>query len=261
MASDIYGNLYDYPQYYDILFGADWKEEFRFLIGCFERFAEQRVRRVFEPACGTGRLLVKLAQAGYRVSGNDLNEKAVAYCNARLRRKGFPASVRVGDMSDFQVARPVDAAFNLINTVRHLPTERAMESHLRCVHDALRPGGIYLLGLHLTPTQGTPIEDEAWTGRRGRVEVSSYMWSKELDRRKRNERLGIRFEIRTPTRTFSIEDEMNYRTYTAAQMDQLLDRVPGFEVIETYDFLYRFDEPIVVGPRTEDVVYVLRRQG
>jgi len=259
MPETIRGSLYDFPQYYDILFGADWKDEYRFLVGCFHRFAERRVRRVFEPACGTGRLLVKLAKAGYRVSGNDLNEKAVAYCNNRLARAGFKPTIRVGDMSDFKLSRPVDAAFNLINTVRHLPTEAAVESHLGCVHDALATGGIYILGLHLTPTRGPRIDDESWSGARGPVKVTSYMWSKEVDLKGRNERLGIRFDIRTPTKRFQIEDEMNYRTYTVAQMNSLIARVPGFEVVGTYDFLYRFDEPIAVGPSTQDVVYLFRK--
>ena len=52
------------------------------------------MRRLFEPGCGTGRLLVKLAQAGYEVAGNDLNPKAVDYCNARARAPRFPAERR-----------------------------------------------------------------------------------------------------------------------------------------------------------------------
>jgi SAM-dependent methyltransferase len=259
MPDVIHGSLYDFPQYYDILFGADWKSEYDFLLGCFERFSERRVRRVFEPACGTGRLLVRLARAGFVVAGNDLNPKAVAYCNARLQRQGFRPTVTVGDMSDFRVRRPFDAAFNLINTVRHLPSEAAMESHLQCLARALAPGGLYLLGLHLTPTKGSRVDDERWTGRRGRVQVDSYMWTKELDLQSRNERLGIRFDVQTPTRRFRIEDEMNYRTYTAEQFRALLGRVPELQVVETYDFLYEFAEPITVGPTTEDVVYVLRR--
>ena len=31
------GSLYDYPKYYDLLFGSDWKAEFDFLEGCFAR--------------------------------------------------------------------------------------------------------------------------------------------------------------------------------------------------------------------------------
>src|SRR5436305_4378335 len=112
-------NLYDYPRYYDLVFGSDWKAEFDFLRQAFDKFAAGRVRRVFEPACGTGRLLYRLAMAGYDVSGLDLNPRSVDYCNKRLLRHGKPASVIVGDMSSFTLRKPVDAAFNMINSFRH----------------------------------------------------------------------------------------------------------------------------------------------
>ncbi len=67
MLQTIQGDLYDYPKYYDLVYGSDWKAEFDFLLDCFEQHAKVRVRRVFEPACGTGRLLVKLAAAGFHV--------------------------------------------------------------------------------------------------------------------------------------------------------------------------------------------------
>jgi SAM-dependent methyltransferase len=260
MPAVIRGDLYDFPKYYDLLFGSDWKAEFEFLQACFQRHAARRIRRVFEPACGTGRLLIKLAQAGFEVSGNDLNPKAVRYCNDRLRRHGFPASVAVGDMADFRVRRPCDAGFNMINSFRHLPTEERARAHLGCMAEATAPGGLYLLGLHLIPTRGSRCEDEFWTARRGNLSINSYMWSKGIDRRRRMERLGMRFDVYTPTRQFRIEDEMHYRTYSAAQMQRLLADVSAWELVETYDFTYDVDQPVVLGPRTEDVVYVLRKR-
>jgi len=100
----IHANIYDYPKYYDLLFGSDWKAEFDFLRACFAKHARRRVRRLFEPACGTGRLMVKFAAAGYEVSGNDLNGKAIEYCNARLARRGFPPSAtRVSWMANLEL--------------------------------------------------------------------------------------------------------------------------------------------------------------
>ena len=126
-------NLYDFPRYYDLVFGSDWKAEFDFLTACFQKHAAGTVRRVFEPACGTGRLMVRLAKAGYDVSGLDLNAKAVAYCNARLKRHGFPEAAFVADMSDFQLTRKADVAFNMINSFRHLQTTKSAKDHLTCV--------------------------------------------------------------------------------------------------------------------------------
>lgn len=260
MPDIIRDDLYNFPKYYDLLFGSDWKAEFDFLQACFTKHAKRKVERIFEPACGTGRLLIKLAQAGYEVAGNDLNPKAVEFCNARLTRHKFPRSVTVGDMADFKVRRKFDAAFNMINSFRHLPTEEQAEAHLRCVAGAIAKGGLYLLGLHLIPTGGDRSEEEAWSARRGNLSINSYMWSKAIDLRRRMEKLGMRLNVYTPTQHLQIDDEMFYRTYNLRQMNSLLSRVPEWEVVETYDFAYDINDPIRITATTEDVVYVLRKK-
>jgi SAM-dependent methyltransferase len=261
MTDKVQGDIYDYPVYYDLIFGSDWRAEYDFLTGCFERFAKRPVKRLFEPACGTGRLLIKLAEHGYEVSGNDLNENAVKFCNDRFRRKGFPETAVVGDMADFKLKRKADAAFNTINTFRHLLTEKLAVAHLQCMADALAKGGIYILGLHLIPSDPDDrIEDEAWHARRGNLVVNTYMWSKGIDEKTRAEYLGMKINVYTPTKHLEIEDEMIYRTYSVRQIRNLIKKVPEFEWIESYDFAYDLDEPTKVGGSTEDVVLILRKK-
>ncbi len=260
MLETIQGNLYDYPKYYDLVYGSDWKAEYDFLLACFEEHALVRVRSVYEPACGTGRLLVKFAEAGYRVGGVDLNPKAVEYCNDRLERSGYARSATVGDMADFRSAKPIDAAFNTINSFRHLSTEAQALSHLQCVAQSLRPGGIYVLGLHLTPTAVEPMQEESWSARRGNLAVMSRLWVTDCDLKRRRETVGMSFDVYTPTRQFRIEDEVHFRTYTHRQMAALLRTASDFDVTNCYDFGYDIGEPVEVGPATEDVVYVLRKR-
>lgn len=260
-TENISANLYDYPKYYDLIFGSDWKAEFDFLNDCFERHAKRSVKRVFEPACGTGRLLVKLGQAGYEVSGNDLNEKAIKFCNDRLERHGLPRSCFVGDMSNFKLKKKVDAAFNMINSFRHLSTEKAAVGHLECMANALNKGGIYLLGIHLTPTDDDWEGEEEWHAKRGNLSVISKLWTTGFDRKTRMETLNLSFDISTPTKHFTLNDVMYYRTYTRFQIKSFFKKVPAFEVLEeTYDFCYDINDPIKVDETTEDVVYVLRKK-
>lgn len=255
----ISGHLYDYPKYYDLIFGSDWAAEFKFLKACFQKYLKKPVRRLFEPACGTGRLVIQFAKAGYEISGNDLNEKAVAYCNARLKRAGYPESAFVGDMSDFKLKKKVDAAYNLINTFRHLQTEKAAESHFRCVADALNKGGIYILGLHLTPKTPPKCTSETWASTKGNLSVISNLWSIGTDLKKRQERIGVTYDVYTPTKQFRVTDETMFRTYNMNQMFSLLATEPRLRLLEMYDFRYDIDEPIDLTPDTEDIVYILQR--
>jgi len=260
MLETINGNLYDFPKYYDLVYGSDWKAEVDFLEACFAKHVRGKVKQLFEPACGTGRLMFRMAQAGYDVAGLDLNEKAVEFCNARLEKHGLKPTAFVGDMCDFTLKRPVDAAFNTINSFRHLSSEKQALAHLQCVAKSLRKDGIYVLGLHLSPTKGEPLETESWSARRGHLSVLSRLWVIERNRRRRQERVGMSFDVYTPTRQFRINDESSFRMYSAAQMASLLEEVDQFELLETYDFGYEIDEPIEIDGSTEDVVYILRRR-
>lgn len=252
-------SIYDHPKYYDLVFGADCAAEVRFIQACGQRFGRGRMRRLFEPACGTGRLLFHLAKRGYEVGGIDLNAKAVAFCNRRLARHGFGAAARVADMADFREPRKWDLAFNTINSFRHLGSEAAAEAHLLAMARCIRVGGLYLLGVHLTPTKAPPSETESWSARRGHLAINTHMWTEDRDRRRRIERFGIRFDIHLPTRHLRIVDQLVLRSYTAPQMDRLLARSGCWEAVETYDFAYEIDGALEVDATSEDVVYVLRR--
>ncbi len=254
------GHIYDYPTYYDLVFSADWRDEYNFLLDAFAQHAQTPLRRIFEPGCGTGRLLWRLAAAGHEVAGLDLNPAAVEFCNERMTKKGLAPAAQVGDMTQFQLDQPADLAFNLINTFRHLLTAQQAENHLHAMADALAPGGLYLLGLHLFPTGGDPSGYESWTARRGRLQVVSELQTVELDTKKRFERFTMTFRVTTPTKAFELVEPITFRTYTARQMQNLLAKEPRFELVETYDFDYDLTQPITVDSTTEDVVYVLRRR-
>jgi hypothetical protein len=163
-------------------------------------------------------------------------------------------------MSNFCLPHRIDAAFNTINSFRHLLSEQSARSHLECVGRSLRRGGVYVLGLHLTPTEGSPLDEERWSARRGHLAINTHLKTFDLDLRRRTERCRMVMAVYTPTRSFRIVDELMFRTYTATQLARLLATVPQFELVATYDFHYRLDLPTQIATDTQDVVLILRRR-
>ncbi|QDT08342.1 class I SAM-dependent methyltransferase [Planctomycetes bacterium K23_9] len=253
-------SIYDHPKYYDLVFGADCAAEIKFILACADQYISRKPQRMFEPACGTGRLLYALARKDFDVGGLDLNPKAIDFCNARFERHKMKHRAFVADMADFTVKKPYDIAFNTINSFRHLSSEKAAKGHLDCMAGAVRKGGLYLLGVHLTPTKAPPSETESWSARRGHLSINTHMWTNSRNRRTRVERFGIRFDVHSPTKSFRIEDELVLRSYTQKQMDTLIASSKTWEPIATYDFGYDVKDPIQVDATTEDVVYVLKRR-
>lgn len=253
-------SLYDYPRYYDLVYGSDWKAEVDFLTGVFNKHVCGETKRLLEPACGTGRLIFRLQRAGFQVDGLDLSSKAVHYCNKRLQRHGLQASAWVGDMTNFKVTSKYCAAFNTINSFRHLEQHHQARDHLVCMAKAIRKGGIYVLGLHLSPKIGEASEEESWIARRGHLCVQTSMWLIHRNLKQRYERFHMRYDIWTPTNHETLDDKFNFRTYTKKQFEEeLLKGIPEFEIAATYDFSYDLNQPIQVDDHSEDVVYILKR--
>ncbi|MEM1225694.1 MAG: class I SAM-dependent methyltransferase [Planctomycetota bacterium] len=274
-------SIYDHPKYYDLVFGADVAAETKFILGCCDAYllrgrGTPRSPRFLEPACGTGRLLMSLLRRGHAAWGLDLNSKAVEFCNARMNRHDFGERAIVANMCDFRsgefagrsgwtptlrrASRPFCVAFNTINSFRHVATERDARRHFECMADVIRPGGLYLLGVHLTPTSVPPSETESWSARRGHLAINTHMWTIHRQSSDRIERFGIRFDVHTPSRSFRINDELHLRSYTPKQMQSTIGACGQWDIVQTHDFAYDLHDPIEVDSGTEDVVYVLRRR-
>jgi SAM-dependent methyltransferase len=251
---------YDYPQYYDMAFRDETRREADFIEAACRKYCPFRVRRLLEPACGGGRMVVELASRGYSMSAFDLSQPALDYLRRRLERRGLRAQVMRANMARFRLSRQVDAAFNTWNSFRHLTTEEEALSHLQSVSRCLRPGGLYVLGLHLLPLDVSEECTERWIVRHGRVRLSVMLRVVWTDRQRRLERIRIRMRARTPRRDVKLESEFSFRMYTAAQFLRLLRRVPELELCDVYDFWYEIDRPLPLDDDRIDTVFVLRRR-
>jgi SAM-dependent methyltransferase len=231
-----------------------------FIEAACRKYCRFPVRRLLEPACGTGRLVTELAARGYKVSGFDLSEPALEYLRKRLARRRLKAEVFRGDMAEFHLKRPVDAAFCTFNSFRHLLSEASAQRHLECIAESLRPGGIYVLGFHLLPPDASEECTERWTERQGGTQVTVTLRVLSADRRRRIENLRISVLARERGRELRFRDEFPLRLYTAAQARRLLAKVPSLELCDVYDFWYEIDHPLALNDDIADTVFVLRKR-
>ncbi len=253
---------YDYPQYYDLGFADESEREANFLHLVFKQLVPGKTRKIFEPGCGTGRLVLEMARRGYNVTGLDLNEKALEFCRNRVEKEGVGKLVKLvqGDMTNFRFPHRFDAAFNTLNTFRHLTTEEDAVKHLRVVADHLKTGGVYVLGFHLLPPDADLYGTERWSAKKGTTKINYALTVRESSRQTRVEHLRITMSIHRPQGVLKLYDEFPLRTYSAAQVRSLLRKVPELELKGVYDFWYDLEEPQKLNNELSDAVFVLQKK-
>lgn len=256
---------YDTPHYYDIVFDEGTQREADFLEGATAQYGTTGGQRLLEPACGSGRLALEMARRGWAVCGFDGNAHMIDYARKRLQRcGGLKATLWEDQMQDFTLPRGLRGGFDmahcLVSTFKYLLTERDAVACLRGVATALRPGGIFLLGLHLTDYARCGFEHERWVAQRGKTEVVCNTRTWPADSRARLEKLRTRLRITSAGRTHMQETRWHFRTYDAAQLRALLRKVPELALIACHDFTYDLAAPRVFDDSYADVLLVLRRR-
>jgi SAM-dependent methyltransferase len=135
----------DYAEYYDLNHDIDFDIEF------FLGYARQCGSPVLELACGTGRLLVPLAEAGFEIHGLDFSENMLAVCRRKVAERGLGDRVTItyGDMATFDLPRrDFSLAFIAARSFMHLYTQADQIACLRRVYEHLRPGGILIIDVY-----------------------------------------------------------------------------------------------------------------
>lgn len=242
-ASGERAGYYDDPRVYHVLHLHGTGAETR----VFERIARRHVHgggtcplRWLEPASGSGRYLHALARRGHTGIGIDRSEAMNAFAAAEAARLGLVGRVQfvTSPMEGFDVGEGVaDAAFNPINSVRHLMTDKAVLAHLACVKRALRPGGVYVVGIEVNPPGVAQPSEDVWKGRVAGLRVHQFVSYIPGQGRSRRETAVSHKTVNEghgrERRERHIDSVYYLRTYTKGQWERLL-RLGGWRVEACY---------------------------
>lgn len=247
--------LYDDPAVYDILHTPGTADDVNTLEAIEEAFTPpiSPSRRLWlEPACGSGRCCRVAAARGIETIGFDLSPDMIEYA-LRRARLGPGGEFFVADMTEFlpglRGRRPT-LAFNLINTIRHLPSDRAMLEHFDQVARALAPGGVYVVGISLTVYGCESPSEDIWIGSRGPVRVTQVVqfipprW--DGNPKPRSELVVNHLIIKRPAGTEERDSTYRLRTYDLEQWNRLI-AASALETLACVDEAAEPDEPMAGG--------------
>ena len=100
---------------------------------------------VVDVACGTGAVLLYLAERGISVDGTDLSEEMCRVSLAKAKEKGLDLKVYPADMTKFSSGRKYSLAIIARSGFMHLPTPKLQREALCNLREQLLTGGILTL--------------------------------------------------------------------------------------------------------------------
>ena len=109
--------------------------------------ADQEVVRVLDIACGTGSLILKLSELGFRVAGFDESLGMVQEARAKGRARRLRIPFWRASMRSFALRRPVDAIVCTYDSINYCLDEATCAEVFDSVALAVRPGGLLVFDI------------------------------------------------------------------------------------------------------------------
>jgi SAM-dependent methyltransferase len=129
--------------------------------------------QVLELGCGTGRVLLPLAESCSYIHGIDLSDAMLAICQTKLQQAGIPSSkakVEVGDITNFDLGRRFDLIIAPYRVLQNLETTTQVDGLFRCVRKHLSPAGTCILNV-FKPNRAPEALRREWC-----TEEESFAW-------------------------------------------------------------------------------------
>ncbi len=134
----------NYDRYLEVMYAHDDHHEH------FQEFYLHLAQRygaggVVDVACGTGAVLLYLAERGIDVDGTDLSEEMCRVAAKKAEAMGLRLNIIPADMTVFSSGRKYSLAIIARSGFMHLPTQELQIRALTNLREQLLPGGILTL--------------------------------------------------------------------------------------------------------------------
>jgi SAM-dependent methyltransferase len=228
----------DYAEYYD--YEAHVVDDVPFYL----EYAAASGSPILELACGTGRVLVPLAEAGFEMSGVDLSANMLARCQDKVAARGLSDRVQLfqADMASFELPRrDFSLIYIPVRSFMHLFSQEAEMSCLARAYAHLRPGGTFIVDVYapdfalLAREPGGDFERPMWFNLPNGRPVLKEQRFLHNDRARQINHYELRFQEHDPGGGIVRERRVPMDTrYTFRYELQLLFERAGFEVADVF---------------------------
>ncbi|MBA2681238.1 MAG: class I SAM-dependent methyltransferase [Ktedonobacteraceae bacterium] len=138
----------------------------------YTNFAELSGGRILELACGSGRVLLPLAQAGYELTGVDNSARMLELARETLEDAGVAARCTLveQDIVKLNLGHKFRMAFIALGSFAHITTRKAQQRALSAVRAHLSTGATFVVDIsngdarYMEDLSGQMLHQGSWRG-------------------------------------------------------------------------------------------------
>ena len=135
----------NYDRYLDVMYNQEFDKHEGFQDFYLELAKKYGKDGVIDVACGTGAVLLYLAEHGVKADGTDLSEEMCRVCGQKAAAKKLDLRIFPANMIDFDADRKYSLVIIARSGFMHLPDQKSQISALKNLARHLVAGGILTL--------------------------------------------------------------------------------------------------------------------
>lgn len=215
------------PEIYDRMNDFDGDVAF------YKSLALEAQGSILELCCGTGRLTIPLAKAGFDVTGLDFTLSMLDCARKKNEENGLDIEFVQGDMRKFSLDKTFDFIFIPFNSIQNTYSMDDIVSIFNCIKRHLSPNGLFAFDI-FNPNLDYLVRkpDEKYEAKNFRTESGeefSLVQTMSYDRAKQVNKVRWHINIGGETKV----EELDMRVFYPQEMDAILT-LNGFEIISKF---------------------------
>ncbi|MBP5794206.1 MAG: methyltransferase domain-containing protein [Spirochaetaceae bacterium] len=135
----------NYDRYLEVMYSQEFDRHENFQEFYLELAKKYGRGGVVDVACGTGAVLLYLAERGIIADGTDISEEMCKVAGAKADKLGISLNIYPADMTKFNSGRKYSLAIIARSGFMHLPDTKTQKAALLNLREQLAPGGILTL--------------------------------------------------------------------------------------------------------------------
>lgn len=189
---------------------------------------------LLDVGCGTGVMLEKLIQQGYKATGLDLSEEMLMMANERLNATNQQAMLVCQSMDELDGFVDLDVISIPIDSINYLPEFEQVQRTIEHMYDALKSGGHLFFDIHSIFKMDEIFMEGPFTFDDGEI---TYLWDTEPGEQPHSVHHDMTFFVQTENELYERFEEYHFqRTFPTEVYVELLKNA-GFQMVEvTADF-------------------------